>query len=115
MSPMAAQILDLVTQRRAVSFAELSREIDGFSGDFELGYRDHNIVLWHRASEEADLALQHLTDAGAIHAVPTTAFVYLIDGMAIRLPIARQVRRYKKPHWLPVVFNPGPERKRKGS
>jgi hypothetical protein len=32
--------------------------------------------------------------------------VYLYDGAAINLPVAKTISKtgYKKPHWLPVIF-----------
>jgi hypothetical protein len=34
--------------------------------------------------------------------------LYMLDGTIPRLPIAKRMRSYKSPHWLPVVFNLGP-------
>jgi hypothetical protein len=34
--------------------------------------------------------------------------VYVADGALPDLPVARTLRRYKRPHWLPVAFRRGP-------
>jgi hypothetical protein len=111
MSPMADAILQLVTQRRTVSFAELGR-LDGFSGgDLQIGLSNDvisNVVLWSGLTQAAVDALDELRVARKIHPVPTTPLVYLIDGQMLKLPIVKSKRHYKKPHWLPMVFNPGP-------
>ena len=39
--------------------------------------------------------------------VPTSPFTYMHDGRALTLPLVKQIRQYKKPHWLPVVLRPG--------
>lgn len=111
MSPMAEQIVELVEARRHVSFAELCREIEGFDGG-ELELRVPgctNIVLWSGMTDAACDAIEELQKADRIHQVPASWMTYLIDGAALKLPIVKTARRhYKKPHWLPVVFNPGP-------
>lgn len=113
MSPMAERILEMVTRRRTVSFAELGG-IEGFAGgDLELylpGYP--NVVLWSGLTASACAALEELRLARAIHPVPTSLLVYLCDGRMLKLPVARTrgaKRGYRKPHWMPVVFNPGPD------
>jgi len=103
MSPMAQQILDLVRRQRNVSFVELER-IEGFGGGkLELGL-EGNFVLWTGLTPEAVAALDELR--GFIYPRPAHLLVYLHDGQGLDLPIAKSARHYKKPHWLPVVFNP---------
>jgi hypothetical protein len=109
---MADAILDLVTKHRgSVSFAELSREIPGFAGDVSLIINtDHcsNICLWPGVSVAAADALDALRTSGAIHARPASLLVYLCDGAVPQMPIAKRSRHYKKLHWAPTVFYPGP-------
>ena len=112
MSAMAASIYELVLSRRSVSFVELEKGIEGFAGEKAMilhgdGY--DNIVLWDGVSEEAAAALDELRSDGRIHFTPTNVLVYLIDGIVPDLPIAKSRRKYKKPHWLPAVLNPGME------
>ena len=110
------KILRLIEERKNVSFAELARMVDGFSGDKEVSLNGEgysNIILWSGISDEAIDALMSLTANGKIHPVPAHILVYLADGAVLKLPIARTRRHYKKPHWIPTVYNPGPEPKRK--
>jgi hypothetical protein len=111
---MAEQIFALVDRQNHVTFAELSR-LEGFSGDREVEMRP-NCLLWTGVSEEAAQALLGLIKEQRVHFHPTTSLTYLIDGTMLRLPLARSVREYKKPHWLPVVINRGasPYRRRGG-
>lgn len=111
MSPMAGKILELVTARRTVSFAEMEDMIPGFGGgDQQIsfnGKRSSNVVLWFGLTMEACDALEELREQHKIHPIATSALTYLIDGKHVKMPVARALRHYKKPHWLPVVFNPG--------
>jgi hypothetical protein len=104
---MATQILKIVTERRNVSFAELSRSVEGFDGELGLILNDFNICLWPHLSQAAVDALEELRLAKAIYPKPTSVLVYLADGAVPNMPIARGRRRYKRPHWAPLVFNPG--------
>ncbi|MGH7089597.1 MAG: hypothetical protein ACREFQ_11930, partial [Stellaceae bacterium] len=90
------------------SFAELSR-IEGFAGNDALTFQGDyaNIVLWPRISSEAAEALTALVGAGECHLAPATLFTYLADGIIPWIPVARQRRAHKTPHWLPVVLHRG--------
>jgi hypothetical protein len=111
---MADQILALVKNRETVSFMELEREIDGFKGgDYEWILDPWNIVLWAGMTKEAIDAMLLLREKHLIHPTATTLLVYMIDGGMPRLPLAKRKVVYKKPHWIPVVFNPGPDPKSK--
>jgi hypothetical protein len=68
-------------------------------------------VLWQGVTEAAAAAIGELHRRQLIHPVPTPLLVYMVDGTIPRLPIAKQFRHYKKPHWLPVVFDRGPASK----
>jgi hypothetical protein len=117
MTPMAEQILKIVTERRTVTFVELQNSIAGFGGgDKEIslngdGYS--NIVLWGGLTDAAVAALEELRVSRAIHPIPAAPLTYLIDGAMMRMPVAKSKRHYKKPHWAPVVFNPGADPKSK--
>lgn len=102
---MKNKILNYVTRYRHVSFAELSNNIDGFDGDFTFSLME-NFILWDGMSEEAGLALDDLLKEKKIKIDEATALTYLMDGKSLKLPIAKQCRKYKTPRWLPVVFNP---------
>ena len=103
MSPMAQEILAMVTNKGNVSFAELER-IDGFGGGpWSIGVPDHNLIMWRGLTREAFDALEELREL--IHPKPASFLVYMCDGKVPCLPVAKSARRYKKPHWAPVVYN----------
>jgi hypothetical protein len=111
------EILALIERTRTVTFVELNR-ISGFKGELGLvreGDDYSNIFLWSGISKEAAQAINDLQKEKKIHMVPTPSLTYLIDGKMLQLPIAKRARHYKKPHWLPVVFNPGPPPNQKGT
>jgi hypothetical protein len=115
MTAMAEQIFDLVSSRRTVTFAELENHIEGFGGGDKTliydGDRCSNIVLWAGLTDAAIDAMEELRIAKRIHPIPANILTYLMDGKCLRLPIAKAGRHYKKPHWVPVVFNPGADPK----
>lgn len=102
---MKDKILSYVTKYRHVSFAELSIDIDGFNGDFTFSLME-NYILWDGMSEEAGLALEELLNENKIKVDGASRWTYLMDGKSLRLPIAKQCRKYKTPRWVPVVLNP---------
>jgi hypothetical protein len=103
---MKNEILKVIQNKKAVSFYELETEIDGFFGDQAWGVPEKNMFFWTRLSSEAGEALTQLTNENLIKMTPSSELVYLIDGFATTMEIAKQIRAYKKPHWFPVVFNP---------
>ena len=64
--------------------------------------------MWVNVSRAADQALSELLAEDYCHMKTTAFLTYLVDGITLNLPIAKQRRKYKTPHWLPVVFNLGP-------
>jgi hypothetical protein len=75
----------------------------------EIGNNKCNIVFWGGISEEAVDALNALVYVEKrAHWHPCTPLIYLIDGAMVRLPIARKMKVYKKPHWCPMTLNRGP-------
>lgn len=102
---MKEQILNIIQQLKGgVSFVQLEHRIEGFSGDLMWGV-EGNIFFWFSLSQEAINALESLNKEGLIELKPTQLLVYLIDGAIPDAPIAKQHRKYKSPHWLPIVFN----------
>src|SRR5258705_13215248 len=89
----------------AVSFAELSRHVDGFDGEGVLAVDANNIVLWAEISYEAADAVRQLLAAGDCYAEPASPLVYMLDGFSLNLPLAQRAVAYKTPHWLPVTLN----------
>jgi hypothetical protein len=103
---MKDKILSVIKSRRGVSFVELEREIDGFKGNLDYGNVDNNIFYWFGMSNEAADAISSLIREGAIEIKQTQFITYFIDGISFEPPkIAKQIRKYSSPRWIPVVFN----------
>lgn len=112
MSNLTDRISELVHNVGSVSFVEMERRINGWvKGDHAMvieNDRCSNIVLWVNLGFEVIEAFNELKAGGAIHPKPSSYMIYLIDGGTLNMPLVKSMRHYKKPHWLPVVFNKGP-------
>ncbi len=106
---MDAAILDYVRKKGGgVSFVELCRDIPGFEGNLVLCLGgDPNLALWLHVSSEASAAISRLASGNFIRVKPTVPLVYWIDGAVPNLPVAKSVRKHKRPHWLPVSIDIG--------
>jgi len=115
---LAEDVAGLVKRRRHVSMVEIMRLAgDEGKGNGELKFEKYggNVVIWRGMSEELADAIMEISSDGLIHPHATLDTIggipmtYLIDGMSLKLPIVKNIPKngYKKPHWLPVVFEPG--------
>jgi hypothetical protein len=107
---LARQILELVRRRDHVSFAQL-QELPGFRDGRGLAWtmaERPTIVLWCGLRTGAYRALARLCDRDVLVMEHVPVLVYVADGALPDLPVARTLRRYKRPHWLPVAFRRGP-------
>jgi hypothetical protein len=68
---------------------------------------DLNIDLWWGMSEGLAETIESLLHERMIHQHPSTLLVYAIDGGIPKMPIAKSLRKYKSPRWLPVTFQSG--------
>lgn len=101
------QILDYCLQHPNTTFAELSRDIEGFTGDFSIMEGTYqNIMLWDRVSQNYAQALESLQRQKKIEykASATALQSYYIDGITLKMPLANNFRHYKTLHWLPVII-----------
>lgn len=87
-----------------VSFAELSREVPGFNGDYQYG-NQHNWIYWSNISKEAAEILADLRKQNIIEATPCDPLIYVVDGGYMKLPLVKSDRTYKKPHWIPLTYS----------
>ena len=104
----AMAALAYVQTHPGTSFVELERVMSEFfpvEGDLAIGMEQRNVVLWSGISE--DFADVYAALDGKITLEPASWLVYLADGKALNLPLVKRLpkKSYKKPHWLPVVFN----------
>jgi hypothetical protein len=99
-----ARLRKCISEKRSgISFVELrDAAAEDVRGDFALGKADLNIYWWLGMSAEFATAFSRIDKSGMIELRPTQLLVYLIDGATLSLPLAKQLRKYKEPHWLPV-------------
>lgn len=102
---MADAILTYCRTKPDVSFAELSRDIPGFNGEFAYEVGSSHVLLWSGLSLEAGKAAHQLFKDGLIDYDPCHPLAYHIDGAVLNLPLVRGVREHKTDHWLPVLIN----------
>ena len=110
---MSERIVECVANRSAASFPEIIGEIGPEAeGDFQWTIAP-NTILWIGLSDTFVKAFQLVKDRVRPH--PADPLVYLHDGAALDLPIAKTVPKdgYKSERWLPVVFNLSDEEKAK--
>ena len=86
-----------------VSFVQLCRGIKEFNGEYEMSFKN-NMVLWDGLSETAILAINQLKDENKIIIKASVTLVYLMDGGRMKLPVVKRNIKYKRRHWLPVLF-----------
>jgi len=102
-------VAGFVSERGGVSFVELRDLLSPYIpvlGDVAMflpGYE--NIILWAGMSTEFFQVIAEALRTHRIETKPTQVLVYLIDGEALNMPLAKSLRQYKEPHWLPVAFN----------
>ncbi len=109
-------ITDLILSRGNVTFAELD-SVEGFRGIivhfFNVGDLNAEVILWEGVSREASDALDELLTDRVIAASTCNSFLYLIDGLSLKLPVLppsmasrkapfRKLRTY----WAPLQFSP---------
>jgi hypothetical protein len=100
------RIFSRIDEYKTVTFAEL-RRIPGFSGD-QTACIAPNLVVWAEISNEAIAAINELIADGRIIMKPYSGWpglmIYAFDRGILRLPLAKRVRPYKRPRWLPVYI-----------
>ncbi len=88
-----------------LTFVELLQYLPYLKGDFTYWVGDKNTIAWIGVSQQCVEALQELVGSDAMGLWPAQPFIYLIDGCALKFPVAKLNRTYKRPHWLPVTFS----------
>ena len=101
------RIFSRIGKVKTVTFAEL-RWIPGFSGE-KTACISPNIIVWTEISSEAISAINELIAEGRIELRPYRpgwqgVMTYGFDGGVLPLPLAKAVRPYKRPRWLPVYI-----------
>jgi len=86
-----------------VSFHEIANEFG--EGDSSIILRE-NVIIWSGIPFDVCDSIVDMQRTGRLVLVDTSPVIYLIDGCALNLPIAKQVDKcYKTPHWAPSCIN----------
>lgn len=114
LAPHVEALVEAVrTSGGGVSFVEVLEQVLAsrgleVAGDRFLGIGPAHLVICTTVSPTFTRIVETALGSRRIHLTPTTAFVYFHDGKRVNLPMANGGRRYRTPHWVPVVLNPGP-------
>lgn len=106
---MKQRILDLVRERRYVSFAELQRLLgEEMAGECSVTLSDNDaVVLWAGVNQRFAETVTDLVADGAVRLIPTSWMTYAADGAMLDLPLVKGRYCYKRAHWLPAVLDVG--------
>jgi len=89
------------------TFREIEDEFpDFFGGDCSFGMPEKNILYWVGLSETGGDSIEAAVRSKVVEMRPTHIMNYVADGRILNLPLAKTLRVYKKPHWIPVAFYP---------
>lgn len=90
-----------------VDVEKLSPDHTRISPGYSWEHVESNLVFWPDVSLELICAIKSVIKSElATFTLGQTAFIaYMVDGKLLRLPIAHTARRYKRPHWLPVLLS----------
>lgn len=99
------EFLKKILEYNHVTFAELMN-FEGARGECEISAAPDypNLIMWSGISLEASEALRELVNEKKIERQSCSSFTYLIDGSVLKIPVAKNLKNYKKPRWLPVAF-----------
>lgn len=108
-------VIKYVARMHWVTYPEIMQllEAPGFpvAGDVAMcTTSDPNVVFWGGMSEELVDLMTELLSEDKIHMHAAHEYTYLLSGCMASLPVAKRPPQsgYRKPHWYPVTFNPGP-------
>jgi len=108
MIPLKQRVLEYIFYRKHVSLAELKIYFeDEFTGDNAWYFTPYtNLIIWSGINQAFTTILNDLQVDKLIQVKRCMVLIYAIDGVIPNMKVARYIRQYKKPRWLPVVFNP---------
>lgn len=98
-------IFELILRDGFVTFGELKRQVAGFEGQEHICHSDYrNLWLWDGMSSDAADSIIELLRERRIFLHRATIATQLTQE-ALLLPIARKLKNYPNPHWLPCVLH----------
>lgn len=109
----AEAVIDLIVANgQGTTLAEIRNLLDArgmdLDGEIAVGPLGDcpNLYIWAGMSQDfADLVKAVQSDE-RVEVHPTSVLVYMFDGQALNLPIAKKPPKngYREPHWAPVCF-----------
>jgi hypothetical protein len=103
-------VLDYIRSQDWVTYAEIEKVLAPYiqvagtggvaMGDFA------NVTLWSGVSRAFVDTVNEVLHTQLVGRQPVSVISYLLDGTSLTLPLAKRLRAYAKPHWLPVCFRP---------
>jgi hypothetical protein len=108
--PAAQAVLDYIRAHDGVTYAELEKVLAPYiqvvgTGSIAMG-DFANVTLWGGVSRTFVDTLNEVRCTQLVCRQPVSVMSYLLDGTSLTLPLAKRLRAYAKPHWLPVCFRP---------
>lgn len=106
------EIINLIKKSESISFVQIEEIFSSFNfdyhGDDALCYTNYpTIIIWCGWNMDAHNIIKELLNNKIISFNPCNTIIYLIDGGAPTLPIAKKPYNYKKDHWLPMLICQG--------
>ena len=101
---LKCRLREFIKQRPMCTFAEIGGAFGRGDHIMYYGDKEKNLVLWDGLPREIAEVLQELIEENKIVMRVVDSAVYILDGAYLKLPVAKSIRPYKKPHWLPVAF-----------
>lgn len=103
------ELQKLVSDRGHVTFVEIMSVFPDEKGNMSLEFdKFENLILWTGMSQRLVRAISQAIHEKKVYIAPAGNLTYLIDGGALDLPVAKSVRSYKHPRWLPVTLHHSP-------
>jgi hypothetical protein len=103
-------VLDYIGAQDWVTCAEIEKVLAPYiqvKGDGGVAMGDFaNVALWSGVSRAFVDTVNEVLRTQLVGRQPVSVMSYLLDGTYLTLPLARRLRAYAKPHWLPVCFRP---------
>lgn len=102
-------VLEYIKDHPGTSYVNIESLFDELGFEWKGDYMSTlpgypSVVLWGGWNQEALAVISDLLNEKLIERVATHIVVYMVDGKGLTLPIARTLRHYKTPRWMPIVY-----------
>ena len=109
MNDMKQRVYEYIKKNGETTFPELEFFFNGLGHDWR-GNTDitagvySNIIFWNGWNRETAAIVTELFNEKRITVSVADMIDILLGGKALPFPLAKQLMKYKTPHWLPVVL-----------